>query len=240
MSSSSASATARRGRHAQPARRAERALRRADGAARLDAPGARPRRRGALHRPRRERQGLRRGRGHRGARPLVGDRPLLPAAHRALGRDPRALDAARRGGLRLLPGRRLRAGAGVRPDRRVGEREVRPAGDGSRRAAGRRWNAAADAGRREGARDGRHSQRPVPVGGRSAGGGRSSRESSPRASGSTRRRRSRRRSRPRRRSRRASRRRRSTAPTRARSSSASSTNGACSTSRSLPTTRRRA
>ena len=50
----------------------------------------------------------------------------------ALGRDPRDPHAARRGRVRLLPRRRLRAGDGVRPDRRLRDGGVRPAGDGAR------------------------------------------------------------------------------------------------------------
>ena len=47
----------------------------------------------------------------------------------------------------------------VRPRRRVGDRAVRPAGDQPRRAPGRRRYAAADARRRQGARDGRDPHR---------------------------------------------------------------------------------
>ena len=45
---------------------------------------------------------------------VVGDRPLRVEARRPLGRAARRPDAARRGRVRLLPRRRLRAGDGLR------------------------------------------------------------------------------------------------------------------------------
>ena len=83
---------------------------------------ARRRRRDPRDRARRLRAGLRRRRGHRRALAGDADRPLLPAAHGPLGRDPHALDAARRGGLGLLPRRRLRARAHLRHRDRLGDR----------------------------------------------------------------------------------------------------------------------
>ena len=176
----SSSATIRSRSSASTARSAERALGRADGAARRGARASSTGRRGSVHRPRRQREGVR-GRGrHRRAGAVVADRPLLPAPHRALGRDPRRCGRRSSRGLGLLPRRRLRAGDGLRPDRRLGDGEVRPAGDRRRRDSGRGRHAAADAGGRQGARDGRDPQRPLPL--RARGPGRGSRRawSSPR------------------------------------------------------------
>ena len=125
-----------------------------------DARRARPRRRGPLHRPRRQRARLRRRRRHRRARRGLRDRSLLRAPRRALGRDSRALDAARRRGLGLLPRRRLRASDELRPDRRLRDGRVRPARDRPWDHPGRRWHAAADPRGRQGAGDGRDPQRP--------------------------------------------------------------------------------
>ena len=152
---------------------------------------------------------------------------------------PDAPDAARRGGLGLLPGRRLRARDGLRPHRRVGDREVRPARDRARDHPRRRRNAAADPRRREGEGDGRDPHRPLPRRTRGERAG-SSRASSRARRGSTRRSASRARSRPRARSRSSSRRRPSTGPSTRRSSSASTTSGSTSTSRSPRTTPARA
>ena len=90
---------------------------------------------------------------------------------RPLGSDPGALDAPRGRGFRLLPRRRLRAGDGVRPDRRLRDGEVRPAGDRPRDHPGRRRHAAPDACRREGAGDGRDPERAFPLGGEALAGG---------------------------------------------------------------------
>src|SRR5207248_236199 len=98
------------------------------------------------------------------------NRALLPAARRAMGRDPRALDPARGRGLRLLPRRRLRAGDELRPDRRVRERAVRPAGDRPRHHPRRRRNAAADPSRGQSAGDGHDPQRAAALGARGARG----------------------------------------------------------------------
>ena len=119
--------------------------------------------------------------------------------------------------------------------------QVRPAGDGRRRDPGRGRHAAADAGGRQGARDGRDPERAVPLGAtrrspqalvaRVVAGRRMARRGEARRPGDRRRRR---RSRP------GWRRRASTARTRGRSSSASSTSGGCSTWRSPRRTRRKA
>ena len=82
--------------------------------------------------------------------------------HRSLGRDPQPAHAARRGRVGLLPRRRLRARDDVRPDRRVRDRALRPARDQPRRHPRRRRHAAADAGSRQGGRDGHDPHRTVP------------------------------------------------------------------------------
>ena len=80
---------------------------------------------------------------------------------RALGRAASDPQAADRGRPRIRPRRRLRAGDGLRPDRRGRRRAVRPAGDPDRGHAGRRWHAAPDACDRQGAGDGADPDRPV-------------------------------------------------------------------------------
>src|SRR5262249_61733323 len=112
--------------------------------------------------------GVRGGRRGGGARRGGPDRALPKPPHRQVGRDQGVARSARRGGLRLLPRRRLRARDGVRPDRGVGDRAIRPARDQPRDHARRRRHPAADPRRRQGARDGRDSHRPVPVAGRGA------------------------------------------------------------------------
>ncbi len=62
----------------------------------------------------------------------------------------------------LLPRRRERAGDELRPDRRVRDGEVRPAGDEPRDHPGRGRDAAADARDRQGEGDGRDPLRAVP------------------------------------------------------------------------------
>ena len=66
---------------------------------------------------------------------LAGKRPSLPGAASAADRGTAAQGADRRGG-RLCTGRRLRAGARLRPDRGLACSEIRPAGSQAR--AGRR------------------------------------------------------------------------------------------------------
>ena len=79
------------------------------------------------------------------------------AAWDRIGGDPLA---AHRRGPRLRPRRRLRAGDGVRHDRRRRGRDVRPARDPHRRHARRRRHAAADPGDRQGPGDGADPDRP--------------------------------------------------------------------------------
>ena len=73
---------------------------------------------------------------------------------RAVGPDPRGAHADRRRGVGLLPRRRLRARDALRPDRRLGDRALRAAGDQPRHPPRRGRDAAADARRRQGGGDG--------------------------------------------------------------------------------------
>ncbi|CAA9272753.1 MAG: Enoyl-CoA hydratase _ degradation of branched-chain amino acids and alpha-keto acids, partial [uncultured Craurococcus sp.] len=171
----------------QPAAGAERAVRPADGRAR---PGAarlrcRPRRGGDRHH--RQRKGLRRGRRHQGDAVPHLSGGLSRRLHRqALGGRDLCAEAGDRGGRRLCARRRLRAGHDVRHDHRGRERQIRSAGDQSRRHPRRGRHAAADAGHRQGegdgpgadrADDGRgrggalRPRRPHRAGGRGGGGG---------------------------------------------------------------------
>ena len=130
--------------------------------------GARCGRRHPRDRARRQRARLRRRRRHRRARRRHTD---LAVRGRRLDRWDRIRDLrtpTRRGGVRLLPRRRVRARDALRPDRRVGVGEVRPARDQSRRAAGRRRNATAHARRRQGGGDGHDPHRPDALGPRGA------------------------------------------------------------------------
>ena len=110
--------------------------------------------RGALHRDRRLRPGLRRRRRHRGARRARVPRGRLSPRRRLLAPAGALPHAADRRGLGLGAGRRLRAGARLRPDRRLRDGRVRPARDHARDHPRRRRHAAAGAGGRQAAGDG--------------------------------------------------------------------------------------
>src|SRR3989440_4028593 len=75
---------------------------------------------------------------------------LREQAHRPVGHDPGPSDTRRRSRVRLLSRRRLRARHALRRGRRVGDREVRSAGDQPRRPARRRRYPAVDTRGRQG------------------------------------------------------------------------------------------